>query len=41
MNLAAREARDLQAQQQVAELAPLYSEYVQVNYAKALESLLT
>ncbi|MCO4798735.1 MAG: type IV pilus secretin PilQ family protein [Colwelliaceae bacterium] len=35
--LAAREARELQAKQQVAELAPLYSEYVQVNYAKALE----
>lgn len=35
--LAAREARDLQAQQQVAELAPLYSEYIQVNYAKASE----
>jgi type IV pilus assembly protein PilQ len=35
--LSAREARDMQAQQQVAELAPLYSEYVQVNYAKALE----
>ncbi|TKB46718.1 type IV pilus secretin PilQ [Thalassotalea mangrovi] len=33
--LIAREARDLQAQQQVSELAPLYSEYVQVNYAKA------
>jgi len=33
--LAAREARELQAKQQVAELAPLYSEYVQVNYAKA------
>ena len=35
--LAAREARDLQALQQVADLAPLYSEYVQVNYAKAIE----
>ncbi len=35
--LAAREARDLQALQQVEELAPLYSEYVQVNYAKAAE----
>lgn len=32
-----REARDLQAQQQVADLAPLVSEYVQVNYAKAAE----
>ena len=35
--LAAREARDLQALQQVEELAPLYSEFVQVNYAKASE----
>ena len=35
--LAAREARDLQAKQQVAELAPLYSEYLQVNYAKAAD----
>ena len=35
--LAAREARELQAQQQVAELAPLYSEYLQVNYAKAFD----
>ncbi|WP_286233870.1 type IV pilus secretin PilQ [Thalassotalea sediminis] len=35
--LAAREAKELQAQQQVAELAPLYSEYIQVNYAKAQE----
>ena len=35
--LTAREARDLQALQQVEELAPLYSEFVQVNYAKASE----
>jgi len=35
--LAAREAKNLQAQQQVEELAPLYSEYVQINYAKANE----
>lgn len=35
--LAAREAQTLQAQQQVEELAPLYSEYVQINYAKAVE----
>lgn len=35
--LAAREAKNLQAQQQVQELAPLYSEYVQINYAKAIE----
>lgn len=33
--LAAREAQSLQAKQQVEELAPLYSEYVQINYAKA------
>lgn len=35
--LAAREAKNLQAQQQVEELAPLYAEYVQINYAKATE----
>jgi type IV pilus assembly protein PilQ len=35
--LAAREAKNLQAMQQVEELAPLYSEYVQINYAKAIE----
>ncbi|AWB66492.1 type IV pilus secretin PilQ [Saccharobesus litoralis] len=35
--IAAREARELQAKKQVAELAPLYTEYLQVNYAKALE----
>lgn len=35
--LAAQEARQLQSKQQVAELAGLYSEYVQVNYAKAAE----
>ncbi len=35
--LAAREAQTLQALQQVEELAPLYSEYVQINYAKAAE----
>jgi type IV pilus assembly protein PilQ len=35
--LADREAKTLQAQQQVEELAPLYSEYVQINYAKAAE----
>ena len=35
--LAAREAKNLQAQQQVEDLAPLYSEYVQINYAKAAE----
>jgi type IV pilus assembly protein PilQ len=35
--LADREAKSLQAQQQVEDLAPLYSEYVQINYAKAVE----
>ena len=35
--LAAREAKNLQALQQVEELAPLYSEYLQINYAKADE----
>lgn len=35
--LAAREAQTLQAKQQVEELAVLYSEYVQINYAKAAE----
>jgi len=35
--LAAREAQTLQAKQQVEELATLYSEYVQINYAKAAE----
>jgi len=33
--LAAREAQILQTQQQVEQLSPLYSEYVQINYAKA------
>ena len=35
--LAAREAKELQAQQQVTELAPLFSEYIQINYAKAAD----
>ena len=35
--LAAREAQSLQAKQQVEELATLYSEYLQINYAKATE----
>ncbi len=35
--LAAREAQTLQARQQVEDLAPLYAEYVQINYAKAVE----
>ncbi len=40
--LAARERQELEAQRQVEELAPLRSEFVQVNYAKAnqLASLL-
>ena len=33
--IAAREKLELEAQQQVAELAPLFTEFVQVNYAKA------
>ncbi|MCO7189859.1 MULTISPECIES: type IV pilus secretin PilQ family protein [unclassified Pseudoalteromonas] len=35
--LAAREAKELQAKRQVEELEPLYSEYIQLNYAKAEE----
>lgn len=35
--LAVREANELKAEQQVADLAPLFTEYVQVNYAKAAE----
>ena len=33
--LAAREAKDLKAKQQVEDLEPLYSEYMRLNYAKA------
>ncbi len=33
--IAARETADLEAQQAIAELEPLYSEFLQVNYAKA------
>ncbi|WP_155949153.1 type IV pilus secretin PilQ family protein [Gayadomonas joobiniege] len=33
--IAAREAKELEAKNQVEKLAPLYSEYFQVNYAKA------
>ncbi|MCG7543791.1 type IV pilus secretin PilQ family protein [Pseudoalteromonas sp. MM17-2] len=33
--LAAREAKELKAKQQVEDLEPLYSEYIQLNYAKA------
>ncbi|TMN94019.1 type IV pilus secretin PilQ [Pseudoalteromonas phenolica] len=35
--LAAREAKELQAMRQVEELEPLYNEYLQLNYAKAEE----
>lgn len=35
--LAEREARDLLARKQVTDLSPLFSEYVQVNYAKAAD----
>ncbi|MBR9728121.1 type IV pilus secretin PilQ [Shewanella intestini] len=33
--LALRESNDLKNKQEVKELAPLYSEYIQINYAKA------
>ena len=33
--IAARETADLEAQQAIAELEPMYSEFIQVNYAKA------
>ncbi len=35
--LAAKERELLETQQQVAELAPLYSEFLQINYAKAAD----
>lgn len=35
--LAAREAKELQAKQQVEKLETLYTEFIQVNYAKATE----
>ncbi len=35
--LAAREAKDLKAKQDVENLEPLYSEYIRLNYAKAEE----
>ena len=35
--LAAREKLELESQKQITELAPLYSEFIQVNYAKASE----
>jgi type IV pilus assembly protein PilQ len=34
--LASREARELEVKKKVAELEPLYSEFIQLNYAKAL-----
>ncbi|MCP3671754.1 MAG: type IV pilus secretin PilQ [Gammaproteobacteria bacterium] len=35
--IAAREKLELESQQQIEELAPLHSEYVQINYAKAAD----
>jgi type IV pilus assembly protein PilQ len=35
--IAARETADLEAKQAIAELEPLYSEFLQVNYAKAAD----
>lgn len=35
--LAAREAKELEVQKKVQELEPLYSEFIQINYAKALD----
>ncbi|MCW3172755.1 type IV pilus secretin PilQ family protein [Shewanella sp. FYR11-62] len=35
--LAIRESNDLKNRQEVKELAPLYSEFLQINYAKALD----
>ncbi|MEM7276499.1 MAG: type IV pilus secretin PilQ family protein, partial [Pseudomonadota bacterium] len=35
--IAAREKAELEAQQQIKELEPLYSEFLQVNYAKAAD----
>ncbi|MCL1143544.1 type IV pilus secretin PilQ [Shewanella gaetbuli] len=35
--LAIRESNELKNKQEVKELAPLYSEYLQINYAKALD----
>nr|WP_237716329.1 type IV pilus secretin PilQ family protein [Catenovulum agarivorans] len=41
--ISAREARELEAKKQVDQLSPLFSEFIQVNYAKAseLSSMLT
>ncbi len=35
--IAAREKLELESQKQIEELAPLYSDYIQVNYAKAAD----
>lgn len=35
--IAAREARELESKKQVSELSPLYSEFIQINYAKATQ----
>ncbi len=35
--IAAREKLELESKQQIEELAPLHSEYIQINYAKAAE----
>ena len=35
--LSAREARELEAKQQVEQLEPLYSDYLTINYAKAAD----
>lgn len=35
--LSIREAQELKAKQEVQELAPLYSQYIQINYAKAAD----
>lgn len=35
--IAAREKLELESQKQIEELAPLYSEFIQVNYAKAVD----
>ncbi len=35
--IAAREKLELESQKQIEELAPLYSEFIQINYAKAID----
>lgn len=37
VELAAKEREQLQTEKEVAELAPLYSEFIQINYAKAAD----